>query len=522
MAKHTVSGSERHPVEGSKKIDAANPREEIEVRLKLRRRNDAAYQELVHRLEMGESVPTMSRKDFADRFGTDAADCKKVHEFAAAHGFKVVRELPQSHLMVLAGTVADFQKSFGVTLDIYDHPTLGKYRGRTGSIQLPDELSEIVTAVLGLDNRPQARPHIHTRPDATSTQHEQPRIAFSPLQLVPHYRFPEGDGRGQCIGIIELGGGYRETDLDAYFGLLGVPLPEVVPIGIGRATNQPDNDPQGADFEVALDVEICGAVAPGAKLAVYFAENTDAGFVEALNTAIHDVDNRPSVISISWGGPETEATKQFVARMNEALQMAALLGITVCISSGDSGSHDAGPRKPDGVDFPASSPFALACGGTRIQAHGDAEEREVVWNDGVKGGATGGGISSLFERPVWQNGLSASPTKGRAVALTHRGVPDVAGNASPASGYRVLLNGRVGVAGGTSAVAPLWAALIARINSLKGEPVGFITPRLYRHPDVCKDILHGNNGGFAGAKGWDACTGIGVPDGEKIAKHLGV
>jgi kumamolisin len=355
--------------------------------------------------------------------------------------------------------------------------------------------------------------------DNPASDEPQP-IAFNPLRVASHYRFPRGDGRGQCIGILELGGGYREKDLRAYFSLLGVPMPEVVAIGVGTATNDPDHDPKGADVEVALDIEVCGAVAPAAKIAVYFARNTDADFLEALTTAIHDDVNQPSVISISWGEAEADSTHQFTSRFNEALQMAALLGITVCIAAGDSGSHAAGPKKPDAVDFPASSPFALACGGTRIDEHDDGAEAEVVWNDGVNGGATGGGISTRFERPVWQDGLSASRTEGDAIALTHRGVPDVAGDASPASGYFIIVGGRVVVVGGTSAVAPLWAGLVARINGIKGEPLGFVTPRLYRHAGVCKDIRHGNNGGFASNKGWDACTGIGVPNGDAIVKAL--
>ncbi|QYD71694.1 S53 family peptidase [Paraburkholderia edwinii] len=520
MARHVVEGSERQPVEGSRRLHATDPHEEIEVKLKLRRKNDAAYQDLIHKLEQGEAFAAMDRKTFASKFGTSSEDCKKVHAFAAAHGLKVVREAPQSHLMVLTGTVAHFQKAFDVKLDVYTHPKYGRYRGRTGPVHVPDELEGIVTAVLGLDNRPQARPHFHVRDEKDATGDEPQPIAFNPLQLASHYKFPRGDGRGQCIGILELGGGYREKDLQAYFSLLGVPMPEVVAVSVGGATNDPDHDPQGADVEVALDIEVCGAVAPAAKIAVYFAKNTDADFIEALTTAIHDDVNQPSVISISWGEAEAGSTHQFTTRFNEALQMAALLGITVFASAGDAGSHDAGPDKPDTVDFPASSPFALACGGTRIDEHDDGAEAEVVWNDGAKGGATGGGISTRFERPVWQDGLSVSRTKGDAIALTHRGVPDVAGDASPASGYFVIVGGRVGVVGGTSAVAPLWAGLVARINGIKGAPLGFVTPRLYRQAGVCKDIRHGNNGGFASGKGWDACTGIGVPNGDAIARAL--
>jgi kumamolisin len=104
--------------------------------------------------------------------------------------------------------------------------------------------------------------------------------------------------------------------------------------------------------------------------------------------------------------------------------------------------------------------------------------------------------------------------------LSKRGVPDVAGDASPLTGYEVLIDGDDTVVGGTSAVAPLWAALIARINAIHGSPSGFVNPKLYKAKTVCRDITEGNNGGFAAAPGWDACTGLGSPDGAKIAAAL--
>ena len=259
--------------------------------------------------------------------------------------------------------------------------------------------------------------------------------------------------------------------------------PNVVSVGVDQAKNSPTGNPNGPDGEVTLDIEIVGAIVPGATIAVYFTANSDAGFIDAVNRAIHDDTNKPSVISISWGGPESNWTPQSQNAFNEVLQSAAALGVTVCVASGDSGSSDGAAGGEDHVDFPASSPYVLACGGTQLRATKSGISSEVVWNDGDQGGATGGGVSAVFALPVWQKGLSVTRTSGGKSALTKRGVPDVAGDASPITGYDVIIGGTQTVVGGTSAVAPLWAALIARINAAAGKPAGFLNPKLYRRED---------------------------------------
>jgi kumamolisin len=266
-----------------------------------------------------------------------------------------------------------------------------------------------------------------------------------------------------------------------------------------------------------LDIEVVGSIAPAANIAVYFTPNTDAGFLDAVTTAIHDTTNKPSVISISWGGPESTWTAQAMTAMDDAFQAAAALGITVCVASGDNGSTDGVSDGKDHVDFPASSPYALGCGGTSLRTTQKSITKEVVWNDGAKGGATGGGMSSFFAAPAWQSGISAKYRSGKSVVLTKRGVPDVAGDADPETGYDVRIDGTDTVIGGTSAVAPLWAALIARINQATGTPVGYLNPQLYKDPKALRDITQGSNGDFKAAKGWDACTGLGTPNGPALA-----
>lgn len=219
-------------------------------------------------------------------------------------------------------------------LDRYEHPE-GFFRGRTGPVRIPAALKSIIKGVHGLDNRPQARPHCRIASAASA-------VSYTPPQVAKLYGFPGGlNGQGQTIGIIELGGGYSQSDLDSYFNSLGIsPSTTVTSVSVDGGKNRPTGDANGPDAEVMLDIEVAGAVAPGAKIVVYFAPNTDAGFLDAINQAVMDKRNKPSVISISWGGPESSWTSQSLRSYNEALQSAAAVGVTVCVACGDNGSSD--------------------------------------------------------------------------------------------------------------------------------------------------------------------------------------
>jgi kumamolisin len=373
----------------------------------------------------------------------------------------------------------------------------------------------VVHGVFGLDNRPQARPHFRRFENVVPLQ-AGPHASFTPIQVGQLYDFPSKlDGSGQCIGIIELGGGFRTGDIQAYFSQLGLKPPTVVAVSVDHTNNHPTVS-SGDDGEVMLDIEVAGAIAPGAKYAVYFAPNTDQGFIDAITTAVHDTTNRPSILSISWGGPEASWTAASQQTMDQAFQAAAALGISVYCASGDSGSGDGDPG--NNVDFPASSPNVTGCGGTHITQSGGAITQEVVWND-PGGGATGGGQSTVFGLPPWQT----DAVKTQQPAFTNRGVPDVAGDASPDSGYIVRVDGQTLVFGGTSAVAPLWAGLTALLNQSLGKSIGFINPTIYglaSSSGAFHDITAGSNGAYNAGAGWDPCTGLGSPDGSRLLKAL--
>ncbi|HMD01573.1 MAG TPA: S53 family peptidase [Candidatus Baltobacteraceae bacterium] len=511
---------------GARPVGAADPAERLEVTILVRRKAADAFSAHVARLARNAApVEHIAREDFARQFGADPGDLAAVKSFANDHGLAVVQEDAARRTINLSGTVAQFQVAFGVQLQRYEYDG-GSYRGRTGTLQLPAALTGIVEAVLGLDNRPQAKPHFRISDTGGTGGTLQPHavnaaaVSFTPPQVASLYKFPAGTGQGQAIAIIELGGGYKPADIQQYFAELNVTPPAISSVSIDHGENQPTGSADGPDGEVLLDIEVAGSIAPGAKIVVYFAPNTDAGFIDAVTTAAHDSVNNPSVISISWGGPENSWTQQATTALDQAFQAAAAMGVTVCAASGDNGSSDGVTGGTNNVDFPASSPFALACGGTSIQASNGSITSESTWNDGAAGGATGGGVSSVFPLPAWQTGLNTLGSQGASAPLAARGVPDVSADADPESGYIVRVDGTEATFGGTSAVAPLWAALIARINSSNGSTAGYVNPKLYSNPAALNDITVGNNGAFAATTGWDACTGLGSPNGGPLALIL--
>lgn len=512
-----IPGSERQALPDARVVGPVDPNERIEITITVRPRPSAAATAAADQL--GTRWPrdrqNLSRDEFDATFGADPADLAKIEDFARGYNLEILESSVPRRSIRLSGTVAAFSTAFGVQLQLYERDG-ETYRGRVGSIQVPPDLLPIIQGVLGLDDRPQANPHLRVRP----TIPQAASTSFSPIQIAELYNFPKNlTGQGQCVAIIELGGGYNPTELDIYFQQLGLTAPKVSAISVDGAANTPGTD-TNADGEVLLDIEVVGAVAPGATIVVYFAPNTDNGFLDAITNAIHDKQNKPSVISISWGGPESTWTAQSLQSYNQAFQDAATLGVTICCASGDNGSSDGVKDGLAHVDFPASSPYVLACGGTSIQSSGNTITQETVWNDGS--GATGGGISDVFPLPVWQSAAKIPPS---ANANKHigRGLPDVAGDADPATGYSVLVDGKPLIIGGTSAVAPLWAGLIALINQRLSQPVGYLNPLLYNQvagAAALHDITTGGNGAYQAGSGWDACTGFGSPDGTKLLQIL--
>ncbi len=473
----------------------------IEVTVRLRRKKKLPAKSLKGKI--------LTRSAYRKDYGADKKDADTIEAFAHEHQLSTVEVSLPRRSVILRGTISNFEAAFNLQIQIVNN-----FRILTEEIKIPADLAPIVTGVFGLENRPAARPMFQVAKNGDKIiSHAQSPQSFNPNQLAKIYGFPTGvTGKGQCIGIIELGGGFRTADITNFFKNLGIAAPAVKAISVDGGTNSPTTS-DSADGEVMLDIEVAGSIANEATIAVYFAPNTDQGFLDAITTAVHDTTNTPSVISISWGGAESTWTNQALDNFNEAFKTAAALGVSICVASGDSGSRDGETDGKVHVDFPSSSPFALACGGTHLVVTNNKISSEIVWHDS-NDSASGGGVSSYFPLPDYQ--ANANVPVEIDTKFKGRGVPDVAADADPNTGYNVLVDGQQLVIGGTSAVAPLMAGLIALVNEQNKNAAGFIHPTIYSNPSLCRDITSGNNKttskhtGYTAGPGWDACTGLGV------------
>jgi kumamolisin len=554
--KAAVPGSEFIPLDGAKAVGKPRGKEPIQVTVVLgpRRPTPALYDREGFASPSAFSHRYLSGKELAARHGARPDDVDRVAKFAREHGLEVREVSLPWRSVVLAGTCAEFSRAFGVEMVRYESPR-GAHRGITGSILVPEELSEIVHGVLGLHDRPTFRRRLAHRPVGKSA-----RPQFSLSELAELYSFPRTNGAGQHIGVIEFGGGYHRSDLDACFSSLRLRVPEVRDVSVDGAGNEaadssdiqrgiealegrqgarkatlagarsgssqrhsPDLDAVQNTIETTMDIEFAGALAPEARLTVYFARNTEQGVFNALRKALSSEPHPPSILSISWGEPEPGLAKAYLNLVDELLRDAAHLGVTVCVSAGDFGALNQSPDGKPAVNFPASSPYVLGCGGTTPALSGEKIRSEAVWNSKFFGhwGASGGGVSRHFGRPPWQEKLRV-PTAPNG--FRGRGVPDVAGPADPHFGCQIVVGGSSSVSGGTSAVAPLWAGLLARINQALGTRVGYLTPHLYRlagsRKRMFREVVTGNNGAYAAGPHWNACSGLGSPIGERLLAAL--
>ncbi|MFT0172563.1 protease pro-enzyme activation domain-containing protein [Paraburkholderia mimosarum] len=524
-----LAGSLRHALPGARVLGQANARGVIEVTLKLRRKQPLPD------LDARPAAP-LTRDELAARYGASQDDIDQVTQVMAQYGLKTVGASVGARTVRLSGTVSAMESAFNVKLFNYAHAE-GNYRGRVGYLFVPDPLKDIVQGVFGLDNRRivkrRRQPVRGTNtPQALSSSHPS---WYVPAQFATRYAFPQGDGTGQTVGLLEFAGGYFAGDLSKFCEKAGVSMPTVTAVSTdGTSTESRD----GAEGEVMLDIEVVAGLCPKSAIVVYFSAWTEAGMIAGLDAAMQDKTHNPGVLSISWGAPEgTDIwTAQAMSQINETLKEAAYLGMTVCVAAGDDGSSDALTDGHAHVDFPASSPYVLSVGGTTIVDFTGAAP-DVVWmeGDGLRadqGGSTGGGVSDVFQRPDWQSAITI--TSVNPGAINGRCIPDVAANADwNASPYLLVVDGHVEANGGTSAASPLWAALIALINGqlAGGKRVGYLTPMLYGPAGAggaptlgaagCTDVTSGNNntasaGGYSAGTGYDAVSGWGTPQGQHL------
>jgi kumamolisin len=525
-----VKGSDRVPLPGAKAVGEAHAEEWVEVTVKLKRK--AALPSVADRPKQ-----MIKREDLA-AYGANQADIDRVAATFSGLGLEVVHTDLNTRTVELAGTVTAMNAAFGVKLMRFSNEQ-GEYRGRVGRVLVPNAISNLVEGVFGLDNRRVVKRRGHASSTTLAAKSKtKARPWFYPAELATIYNFPAGDGSGQVVGLLEFDGGFFESDLQAFCKAANVGVPTVVPISVDGTPTNTMND---AATEVMLDVEVIAGACPKATIPVYFASFTEKGWINAIDAAVQDKTNNPTVLSVSWGNSEDGAwwTSAAITQVNETLQEAALIGMTICVAAGDDGSSDAVTDGHAHLDFPSSSPYVLAVGGTTLRKSGTSYS-EVAWKDGDglradNGGSTGGGVSVVFTPPpTWQAGVAVASVNPNA--MPGRCTPDVAADASANTGYMIVIGGKTSQEGGTSASSPLWASLIARMNATlpAGKRVGYVTPLLYKSPITggptvgtmgCQDITSGNNstatvGGYTAGTGYDAVSGWGSPNGANLLKAL--
>jgi kumamolisin len=558
-----LSGTDRTQPSGARRVGPADPHQQVTIRVVLRRRTDMPGASIEAYLNTDpRHREAMPADEHAARFGAAPEDLDAVAAFLRSGGLTIDEIHPASRMITATGTAAQLAGLFSVTLRRYRAPLppAGKqqrgqpgthtYRSHDGPVQVPAALADVIVGVFGLDNR-----RISGRNGAGDPPVTNPTTV---PQVMQRYNFPAGQATGQTVGIFasfgDPGIGYAQSDIDKYYAapaLGGFTAPTPVPVQDIDGTM---NDPTSPDGECTQDICIASTVAQDAAIAVYFNAGDEAGWLGVLKKAAFPQagDPVPSVLSSSFyiaqgddptglGGTPTS----FLDALSLAFQDAGGQGLTVCIASGDTGSDS---RVGDGhqhVQYPATDPWVLACGGTTVGTDNSNNPVEYVWNDTMSvtlndgttvtfTGATGGGVSAYFAQPAYQFG--AGVPKSLVDGHVGRGVPDVAANASYDSGYYPMYtigndpnpwNGN-----GTSASAPLYAGLFAVINAALGAPVGFVNPVLYALGNtVCHDINPaagggpGDNGingvaGYPAGPGWDACTGWGTIDGTALLDAL--
>ena len=567
-----IPGSTRPLLKNAKLIGKSEAEKVIRVSIYARRNPQHAIEAASVPDELGSQLPRqrahLTNSQFEALYGADSSELERIKDWTKQSGLKVVESSVPHRRVIVEGKTSDIEKTFGLELNEYEHPQLGKFRGRVGEIRVPEDLAGIVQGVFGLDTRPVGRPRLRRSPAASiewtpgMNIHGMARAAgaeakkakltnkwpgtFFPGQVADLYDYPSAlDGNGQNIAVFAFNGGnspdprggYRLASLKAYFEqVLGGTTPVFTDVVVHGPGNDPGPDTKASSDngdstgEVMLDLCVVGALLPKAKIFVYFTEFTTQGWVDALNDAIAG-SNNISVVSISYGNPEDDPrgawTAMGVKTVNEIFQAAAAKNITVCVASGDDGSSDEPGETVTHVDFPASSPYVLGVGGTKLVATSGSKPsiaEETVWNEMMIGaGSGGGGVSVVFSKPSYQNNVGVPPAANTPHTIG-RGVPDVAAVADPLTAVVVMhVSGKkLEPIGGTSASAPLWASLIVRINQGLGTPCGFLNPVLYEQfpTGVLRDITVGNNGAYEAGTGWDACTGLGAPGGGSLLKAL--
>ncbi len=541
---HTrLAGTRRPLASGAHRVRDIDPNSHIEVTVNLK----------APELPSTANMPAKPLKldEFVEEYGAPDDTIRKVEGSLRSYGLHIEGVGPTHRSLRVSGTAAAMESAFQGGMGIYDSAAQGEFRAREGSLNIPVELDGFIESVVGLDQR-----RVAERSAAAAAVALAP---VTPAEIEARYHFPPGAAANQKIAIAEFGSplqsgsflppAFFPDDVTSFCQSQGRPVPAIttVPVNLAPLTpaqfsslpSQLQSDVFDESAEVMMDVEIIASLCSNAAISVYYATWDQKGWLDLIEKVTGD---HPVTLSISYGlaedSPDWEPA--VLQAINNALQAAAMVGITVCVSSGDDGTNCDMPDSRAHVEFPGCSPFVLSVGGTMLTGDGGTGHEVVWWESPGRrtgnghSGATGGGVSTIFPRPAWQtvNVPSLNPK-----SIQGRVVPDIAALAGPPL-YAGVLNGQPFPDGGTSASAPLWASLLACINAKlpAGKQQRFIAPLLYQNAPGgggtigaagCTDIVSGNNAshpkpgkGYQAQKGYDAVTGWGVPNGKALLAAL--
>jgi subtilase family serine protease len=536
----------------------------------------------------------LTPNQFRSRFAPSASDTAKVQNWLKSQGLDITYTPQNNHYISVEGTLAQAQAAFGVQFGIYS--VRGQsLRSPVNDLSIPSALAGVVKAVVGLDQSyqfVQTYRRLDTNAPPGAGFRNAPPLSDFWAQLLSPYAFPTGftggslptvpwtvkgytpdqikgaygisgyDGAGQTVAIIDA---YASPtilqDVNQWSKNRGLPtmspsqLVQVVPPGIYKRAENPQQDPQGWYGEETLDVEAVHGMAPAAKIVYVGAPNNRQDLDAALN---HVVDRHlAQIVTNSYGFGTTELLPPgYVKPVEDTLIQAAIEGIGVYFSSGDNGDESSSFGFAT-TDWPASSPWVTAVGGTSLGINASNQRAlETGWGTSdyscnsttlacTRAGwlyGAGGGVSVVFAEPWYQ--------QMAGLTLSGRGVPDVAALADPQTG---LLVGQTQSfpdgnyydeyrIGGTSLASPLFAGIMALADQKAGHPHGFANPLIYDNPAAFYDVLpvktavarrNYNNGvdassgtadrlrtfdDYAGSasqhtnQGWDNVTGLGTPN----------
>lgn len=452
----------------------------------------------------------LTRTQLENYFGCHESDIKDLEAYFRGFDLKITEFLNLSRILKLEGSIENFEKCFHSEIGIFEGPNKSRYVAYKKALYLPQEFVQKIVHVRGLIYLPKKAVRIPSKTHDKIAAPTYKQVGYSPKRLAEAYNFPKKlKGNGQCIGILELGGTFNESDFQAFFKKQKVKEPIIEHVGKVEGKDTFVNN-----AEVTLDTEVIGALVPEAVLVIYYGHD----LIEAFKHILEDKEGHcPSVISISWAAAEEGYRPDQIEDLDYLIFQLSLLGITLIGATGDQGAKNATSHAQ--ICIPASNPLVLACGGTQLQLDKRKVKSEVVWNEFGGSVATGGGFSKLYPAANYQK---KALQKYPYLKVNTRGIPDIAANASMRFGYDSTYNGQNMVIGGTSAATPLWAALIAMFNQSLGYNLGFLNSVLYQMAgsDAFNQITSGDNQIYHASKYWNPCTGLGSPNGAKLLEEL--